>query len=120
MGSYPLQMFSSASVPGSGFVSQLFGGPTTASAAANSQVIRPTMVSTFRSSRRHRQRGGATRKQKKQNQKTRKQRGGFFSPSVMGPFLKNVEALAAPISIYLGYKMLKAMRSGKKSRKNRV
>ena len=117
MGSYPLQMFSSASVPGSGFVSQLFGGTTTASAAANSQVIRPTMVSTFRSSRRHRQRGGATRKQ---NQKTRKQRGGFFSPSVMGPFLKNVEALAAPISIYLGYKMLKAMRSGKKSRKNRV
>jgi hypothetical protein len=61
-----------------------------------------------------RQRGGGKRKQKKQQ--TRKQKGGFFSPSVMGPFLKNVEALAAPLSIYLGYKMLKGMKKTRKSR----
>jgi hypothetical protein len=35
----------------------------------------------------------------------------------MGPFLKNVEALAAPVAIYLAYKMAKAMRSGKKTRR---
>jgi hypothetical protein len=65
-----------------------------------------------------RQRGGGKRKNQKtqKKQQTRKQRGGFFSPSVMGPFLKNVEALAAPLSIYLGYKMLKGMR-GKKTRR---
>jgi hypothetical protein len=65
------------------------------------------------------QRGGASRKQKKnqKKQKTQKQRGGFFSPTVMGPFLKNVEALAAPLSIYLGYKMLKGLK-GKKTRRN--
>jgi hypothetical protein len=82
--------------------------------------------------RRQRQRGGGKRKNQKtqKKQQTRKQtrkqrggsmptarqRGGFFSPSVMGPFLKNVEALAAPLSIYLGYKMLKGMR-GKKTRR---
>jgi hypothetical protein len=65
--------------------------------------------------RRQRQRGGGKRRQKKQQ--TRKQRGGFFSPSVMGPFLKNVEGLAAPLAIYLGYKMLKSMK-GKKTRRS--
>jgi len=45
-----------------------------------------------------------------------KQRGGF-SPSVMGPFIKNVEALAAPLSIYLGWKMIKGLRGSKASRK---
>jgi hypothetical protein len=35
----------------------------------------------------------------------------------MGPFLKNVEALAAPLSIYLGYKMLKGLK-GKKTRRS--
>ena len=65
-----------------------------------------------------RQRGGGKRKNQKtqKKQQTRTQRGGFFSPSVMGPFLKTVEALAAPLSIYLGYKMLKGMR-GKKTRR---
>ena len=53
---------------------------------------------------------------KQQKQKSRKQRGGF-SPSVMGPFLKNVEALAAPLSIYLGWKMIKGLRGSKASRK---
>ena len=66
-----------------------------------------------------RQRGGGKRKNQKtqKKQQTRKQRGGFFSPSVMGPFLKNVEGLAASLAIYLGYKMLKGM-SGKKTRRS--
>ena len=66
-----------------------------------------------------RQRGGGKRKNQKsqKKQQTRKQRGGFFSPSVMGPFLKNVEGLAAPLAIYLGYKMLKGMK-GKKTRRS--
>ena len=66
-----------------------------------------------------RQRGGGKRKNQKtqKKQQTRKQRGGFFSPSVMGPFLKNVEGLAAPLAIYLGYKMLKGMK-GRKTRRS--
>jgi len=56
------------------------------------------------------------KQQSKKQQKTRKQRGGF-SPSVMGPFIKNVEALAAPLSIYLGWKMIKGLRGSKASRK---
>jgi hypothetical protein len=122
MGSYPQQMFTRDAVPGAGIIAQALA--TVPTSAANSQVIRPTLVSTFPASRRHRQRGGSYRKQKKQTQKQKQQkqqkqqRGGFFSPSVMGPFLKNVEALAAPVSIYLAYKMVKAMRGGKKTRKN--
>ena len=50
--------------------------------------------------------GGRTRKFK--------MRGGF-SPSVMGPFLRNVEALAAPLSMYLGWKMFKGTK-GRKSK----
>jgi hypothetical protein len=42
----------------------------------------------------------------------RKMRGGF-SPSVMGAFVKNVEALAAPVSMYLAYKMFKGKEKGK-------
>jgi len=81
---------------------------------ATSSWIRPALF---------KQRGGASRKQKqkkqrKQKQKTQKQRGGFFSPTVMGPFLKNVEGLAAPLAIYLGYKMLKGLK-GKKTRRAR-
>ena len=64
-----------------------------------------------------RQRGGGKRHQKKQQTRKRKQRGGYFSPSVMGPFLKNVEGLAAPLAIYLGYKMLKGLK-GKKTRRS--
>lgn len=66
------------------------------------------------------QRGGASRKQKQKKQKTQKQkqRGGFFSPTVMGPFLKNVEGLAAPLAIYLGYKMVQGLK-GKKTRRAR-
>ena len=66
-----------------------------------------------------RQRGGGKRKNQKtqKKQQTRKQRGGYFSPSVMGPFLKNVEGLAAPLAIYLGYKMLKGMK-GRKTRRS--
>jgi hypothetical protein len=56
------------------------------------------------------------KQQSKKQQSTRKQRGGF-SPSVMGPFIKNVEALAAPLSIYLGWKMIKGLRGSKASRK---
>jgi len=107
MGSYPQQMFSQGSI----FPSlSLFGGGATG-ASTNSQWIRSPLMAT----RRQRQRGGGKRHLKKQQ--TRKQRGGFFSPSVMGPFLKNVEALAAPLSIYLGYKMLKGLK-GKKTRRS--
>ena len=56
-------------------------------------------------------------KQKSLKQKSLKKQRGGFSPSVMGPFLKNVEALAAPLSIYLGWKMIKGLRGSKKSRK---
>ena len=111
MGSYPHQMFTRDPVPGASVIAQALASVPTS--AANTQVIRPTMASTF-SARRHRQRGGASRKQQTRKQK---QRGGYFSPSVMGPFLKNVEALAAPVAIYLAYKMAKAMRSGKKTRR---
>ena len=81
---------------------------------ATSSMVRPTLM---------KQRGGGSRKlkqknQKKQKQKTQKQRGGFFSPTVMGPFLKNVEGLAAPLAIYLGYKMVQGLK-GKKTRRAR-
>ena len=101
-------MFSQAS---SLSLSSLFGGGASGT-STNSQWIRSPLMAT------RRQRGGGKRKNQKtqKKQQTRKQRGGFFSPSVMGPFLKNVEALAAPLSIYLGYKMLKGMR-GKKTRR---
>jgi len=77
-------------------------------------MIRPALMS---------QRGGYKKqKQKQQKQqklnRTRKMRGGF-SPTVMGPFLKNVEALAAPLSIYLGYKLLQTLKS-KKGTRNRI
>ena len=77
---------------------------------ATSSWIRPALF---------KQRGGSRKRknQKKQKTQKQKQRGGFFSPTVMGPFLKNVEALAAPLSIYLGYKMLKGLK-GKKTRRN--
>ena len=111
MGSYPQQMFSQGSILPSLSLSSLFGGGASG-ASTNSQWIRSPLMAT------RRQRGGGKRKNQKtqKKQQTRKQRGGFFSPSVMGPFLKNVEALAAPLSIYLGYKMLKGMR-GKKTRR---
>jgi hypothetical protein len=73
-------------------------------------MIRPALMS---------QRGGYRKqKQQKQQKRTRKMRGGF-SPTVMGPFLKNVEALAAPLSIYLGYKLLQTLK-GKKGMRNRI
>ena len=104
-------MFSQGSILPSLSLSSLFGGGASG-ASTNSQWIRSPLMAT------RRQRGGGKRKNQKtqKKQQTRKQRGGFFSPSVMGPFLKNVEALAAPLSIYLGYKMLKGMR-GKKTRR---
>ncbi len=86
---------------------------TQVSTNATSSMIRPVLMS---------QRGGYKKQQKQQKQKqqnrTRKMRGGF-SPTVMGPFLKNVEALAAPLSIYLGYKLLQTLK-GKKGMRNRI
>ena len=77
---------------------------------ATTSMIRPALMS---------QRGGYKKqKQQKQKNRTRKMRGGF-SPTVMGPFLKNVEALAAPLSIYLGYKLLQTLKS-KKGTRNRI
>lgn len=94
-----------SSVPG---LLSLSGGQV--STDTTHSMIRPALI---------RQRGGY--KQKRQTRKSRKQRktqkqGGGFSPTVMGPFLKNVEGLAAPLSIYLGYKMLQTLKGkGKKS-----
>lgn len=89
---------------------------TQVSTNATTSMIRPALMS---------QRGGYKKQQKKQqkqqkqkNYRTRKMRGGF-SPTVMGPFLKNVEALAAPLSIYLGYKLLQTLK-GKKGARNRI
>ena len=105
-------MFSQGSILPSLSLSSLFGGGASG-ASTNSQWIRSPLMAT------RRQRGGGKRKNQKsqKKQQTRKQRGGFFSPSVMGPFLKNVEGLAAPLAIYLGYKMLKGMK-GRKTRRS--
>lgn len=105
-------MFSQGSILPSLSLTSLFGGGASG-ASTNSQWIRSPLMAT------RRQRGGGKRKNQKtqKKQQTRKQRGGYFSPSVMGPFLKNVEGLAAPLAIYLGYKMLKGMK-GKKTRRS--
>jgi len=100
----PLSFFNPGSAPFSASSSSL-------STAATSTLARAGIYQT----------GGGKKslKQKSLKQKSKslkKQRGGF-SPSVMGPFLKNVEALAAPLSIYLGWKMIKGLRGSKKSRK---
>ena len=81
---------------------------------ATSSMVRPTLMKQRGGSRKLKQK----KNQKKQKQKTQKQRGGFFSPTVMGPFLKNVEGLAAPLAIYLGYKMVQGLK-GKKTRRAR-
>ena len=107
------------SLPQSYFAPTTSGLPslpgTQVSTNATSSMIRPALMS---------QRGGYKKKQQKQQKqqkqkhRTRKMRGGF-SPTVMGPFLKNVEALAAPLSIYLGYKLLQTLKS-KKGTRNRI
>ena len=101
------------SVPQSYFAPTTSGLPslpgTQVSTNATSSMIRPALMS---------QRGGYKKQQQKQQNRTRKMRGGF-SPTVMGPFLKNVEALAAPLSIYLGYKLLQTLK-GKKGMRNRI
>jgi hypothetical protein len=102
------------SLPQSFFAPTTSGLPslpgTQVSTNATSSMIRPALMS---------QRGGYKKQQQKQkNYRTRKMRGGF-SPTVMGPFLKNVEALAAPLSIYLGYKLLQTLK-GKKGTRNRI
>ena len=101
------------SLPQSYFAPTTSGLPslpgTQVSTNATSSMIRPALMS---------QRGGYKKQQQKQqkqkNYRTRKMHGGF-SPTVMGPFLKNVEALAAPVSIYLAYKMLQTLK-GKKGK----
>lgn len=97
----PLSFFNPGSGPSSASASNL-------STAATSTLARAGIYQT----------GGYKKssKRSRKQRKTRKQRGGF-SPSVMGPFLKNVEALAAPLSIYLGWKMIKGLRGSKASRK---
>ena len=127
MGSYPLSMFGQTSS-----FSSLFGGGASG-AITNSQWIRSPLMAT----RRHRQRGGSVpttrqrggsvpttrqrgggKRKNQKKQKTQKQKGGFFSPSVMGPFLKNVEALAAPLSSYLGYKMYKSLKGKRNTQRS--
>jgi len=70
------------------------------STASSSSFVRPALIH---------QTGGACGiryMERRRTRKMRKMRGGF-SPSVMGAFVKNVEALAAPVSMYLAYKMFK-------------
>ena len=94
-----------------------FFNPGSASFSASANAVSTSQTSSLARQGIY-QTGGAKKQQKKKQQKTRKQkqRGGF-SPSVMGPFIKNVEALAAPLSIYLGWKMIKGLRGSKASRK---
>lgn len=104
----PLSFFNPGSAPFSASASNL-------STAATSTLARAGIYQTGGAKSRKGQKKQQKQKSSKQR-KTRKQRGGF-SPSVMGPFLKNVEALAAPLSIYLGWKMIKGLRGSKASRK---
>ena len=101
----PLSFFNPGSAPFSASASAL-------STAATSTLARAGIYQTGGSKSRKQQKSLKQQKSRKQQ----KQRGGF-SPSVMGPFLKNVEALAAPLSIYLGWKMIKGLRGSKASRK---
>jgi hypothetical protein len=104
-----------------------FFNPGSAPFSASSSALSTAATSTLARAGIYQTGGGKSLKQKSLKQKSlkqkslkqkslKKQRGGF-SPSVMGPFLKNVEALAAPLSIYLGWKMIKGLRGSKKSRK---
>jgi len=95
-----------------------FFNPGSASSSASANALSTAATSTLARQGIYQTGGAKSRKQQKsrKHQKSRKQRGGF-SPSVMGPFIKNVEALAAPLSIYLGWKMIKGLRGSKASRK---
>jgi hypothetical protein len=112
------------SLPQSYFAPTTSGLPslpgTQVSTNATSSMIRPVLMSQRGGYKKQKQQKQKQQKQKQQKQqnRTRKMRGGF-SPTVMGPFLKNVEALAAPLSIYLGYKLLQTLK-GKKGMRNRI
>ena len=88
-----------------------FFNPGSASFSASANAISTSQTSSLARQGIYQTGGSKSRKQQ-----SKKQRGGF-SPSVMGPFIKNVEALAAPLSIYLGWKMIKGLRGSKASRK---
>jgi hypothetical protein len=106
----PLSFFNPGSAPFSASASAL-------STAATSTLARAGIYQTGGSKSRKQQKSLKQKSKKQQKQKSLKKQRGGFSPSVMGPFLKNVEALAAPLSIYLGWKMIKGLRGSKKSRK---
>jgi hypothetical protein len=95
-----------------------FFNPGSASFSASANALSTSQTSSLARQGIYQTGGAKSRKGKKKQQKSlkKKQRGGF-SPSVMGPFIKNVEALAAPLSIYLGWKMIKGLRGSKASRK---
>ena len=99
-----------------------FFNPGSASFSASANALSTSQTSSLARQGIYQTGGAKKQQQKKQQQKKQqktrkqKQRGGF-SPSVMGPFIKNVEALAAPLSIYLGWKMIKGLRGSKASRK---
>ena len=62
------------------------------SSAPTNEAIRPVLASTFA--------GGRRRKTRKGSYK------GGFSPSVMGPFLKNAQAAVVPLAFYTLYHMM--------------
>jgi len=105
----PLSFFNPGSAPFSASASAL-------STAATSTLARAGIYQTG-GGKKSKQKSRKQQSKKQQKQKSLKKQRGGFSPSVMGPFLKNVEALAAPLSIYLGWKMIKGLRGSKKSRK---
>ena len=93
-----------------------FFNPGSASFSASANAISTSQTSSLARQGIYQTGGSKSKSLKGKKTQKQKQRGGF-SPSVMGPFIKNVEALAAPLSIYLGWKMIKGLRGSKASRK---
>ncbi len=66
-------------------------------------AIRPVLLSTFKGGKRTRRRGTK----------------GGFNPSVMGPFVANVQTAIAPLAMYSTYRVFNGKASAKKSRSSR-
>jgi hypothetical protein len=82
----------------------LFPAPSTASTA---NAVRPVLLSTFPTG----QTGGTRRSAKKMS--------GGFSPSVMGGFVANAQAVAVPLVLYLAYHtMVPKKGKGSKTRRS--
>ena len=74
-------------------------------------AIRPVLLSTFPA-----QSGGTRRDHRRDHRRGAKMSGGF-SPSVMGGFVANAQAVAVPLVLYLAYHTL-VPKKGSKTRKS--